>query len=85
MTAPSRLARRVAIASVRGYQVLLSPLVGGQCRFTPSCSEYAIEALEAHGARRGTWLALRRIARCHPFGGWGHDPVPEPPASRRSS
>jgi putative membrane protein insertion efficiency factor len=62
-------------AAVRGYQVLLSPLVGGTCRFTPTCSAYALEALERHGARRGTWLALRRIARCHPWGAAGYDPV----------
>ena len=62
-------------AAVRGYQILLSPLVGGACRFTPSCSAYALEALERHGARRGTWLALRRLARCHPWGSAGYDPV----------
>jgi uncharacterized protein len=62
-------------AAVRGYQILLSPLVGGACRFTPSCSAYAIEALERHGALRGTWSALRRVARCHPWGSAGYDPV----------
>lgn len=62
-------------AAVRGYQILLSPLVGGACRFTPSCSAYAIEALERHGALRGTWLAIRRLARCHPWGPAGYDPV----------
>lgn len=84
MSAPEHLGRRLAVAVVRGYQVLLSPIMGGQCRFTPSCSEYAIGAIELHGAVRGSWLALRRIARCHPFGGWGHDPVPVPPVSRPS-
>ena len=62
---------------VRAYQVLLSPLVGGACRFHPSCSHYAAEAVTRHGAARGGWLGLRRLARCHPFGGHGLDPVPE--------
>lgn len=68
---------------VRGYQLLLSPLKGApSCRFHPTCSAYALEALQAHGALRGGWLALRRIGRCHPFGASGYDPVPpacEPP------
>jgi putative membrane protein insertion efficiency factor len=66
----------IALGFVRAYQVTLSPLVGGACRFTPSCSAYAIEAIETHGAWRGTWLAMRRVARCQPFGGAGFDPVP---------
>lgn len=66
---------RLLQAAIRGYQVLLSPFAGGACRFTPSCSAYALEALERHGARRGTWLALRRLARCHPWGAAGYDPV----------
>lgn len=71
----SMLARGL-VALVRGYQYLLSPWWGGQCRFTPTCSRYAIEALERHGAARGGWLALRRVLRCHPWGGGGFDPVP---------
>lgn len=67
---------RLAIFLIRGYQLLLSPLVGGGCRFTPSCSAYAIEAIQTHGAWRGGWLAARRIGRCHPLGGHGFDPVP---------
>jgi putative membrane protein insertion efficiency factor len=67
---------RVLIAVVRGYQRLVSPLLGPRCRFAPSCSAYAVEALARHGAARGSWLALRRIARCHPFNPGGHDPVP---------
>jgi putative membrane protein insertion efficiency factor len=63
---------------LRGYQIVLSPLVGPACRFTPSCSEYAREALARHGVRGGTALAARRLLRCHPFGGAGFDPVPEP-------
>lgn len=66
----------IALGLVRAYQVMLSPLVGGGCRFTPSCSVYAIEAIERHGAGRGSWLAMTRVARCHPWGGAGFDPVP---------
>ena len=61
---------------VRGYRLVLSPWVGQGCRFQPTCSAYALEALEIHGALRGGWLALRRIARCHPWGGAGIDNVP---------
>jgi len=67
---------RLLILGVRGYQRVLSPLMGGQCRFTPSCSIYALEAIERHGAIRGSWLVVRRVGRCHPWGGGGHDPVP---------
>jgi putative membrane protein insertion efficiency factor len=67
---------KLLIALIRVYQLTLSPLLGGACRFTPSCSAYAREALEIHGARRGSWLALRRLARCHPLGSSGYDPVP---------
>lgn len=68
--------RSIAIFLIRGYQLLLSPLLGGNCRFHPTCSEYAIEAMRAHGVVRGSWLTVRRIGRCHPWGGAGHDPVP---------
>ena len=71
--------KRVLLAFLRAYQRVLSPLLGPRCRFLPSCSEYACECLERHGAGRGSWLALRRLARCHPFGKSGFDPVP--PAS----
>ncbi len=64
------------ILGVRAYQMTLRHAMGGQCRFQPTCSEYAIGALETHGAFRGTWLATRRLLRCHPFGGFGYDPVP---------
>lgn len=58
------------------YRWLVSPLLGPHCRFLPTCSAYALEALEVHGPLRGSWLALGRVARCHPFGGSGLDPVP---------
>ena len=71
------LPRRWLAALVRGYQVLISPLLGPRCRFYPGCSHYAIEAIERHGAIRGGWLAARRIMRCHPLNEGGLDPVPE--------
>lgn len=67
---------RLLLAAIRGYRLLLSPWWGNQCRFTPSCSEYAIEALQQHGSLRGSWLALRRVSRCHPWHAGGFDPVP---------
>jgi putative membrane protein insertion efficiency factor len=68
--------RRILIMFVRAYQTVLSPLLPPSCRYYPSCSAYAIEALEKHGAVRGSWLAMRRIARCNPFRPGGFDPVP---------
>ncbi|HJP22472.1 MAG: membrane protein insertion efficiency factor YidD [Alphaproteobacteria bacterium] len=61
---------------VTAYRYLLSPLLPASCRYAPSCSEYALEALARHGGVAGGWLALRRILRCHPLAGWGYDPVP---------
>ena len=71
-----RLPRTALIYLVKGYQVSLSPLLPPSCRYFPSCSAYAVEALEKHGAIRGSWLAARRILRCHPFRPGGFDPVP---------
>ncbi|HSM05427.1 MAG TPA: membrane protein insertion efficiency factor YidD [Longimicrobiales bacterium] len=64
------------MAVVRFYRGWISPLTPPSCRFTPTCSAYALEALESHGALKGSWLSVRRILRCHPWGGSGHDPVP---------
>lgn len=63
---------------IRGYQRLLSPLLGARCRFHPSCSRYAVEAIKRFGVLRGSWLAARRLTRCHPLNPGGEDPVPEP-------
>lgn len=80
--APGAAARGL-IVLVTAYRWLVAPLLGPACRFAPSCSEYALDALRAHGAARGAWLALRRVLRCHPWGGQGHDPVPPPAGGRR--
>jgi putative membrane protein insertion efficiency factor len=61
---------------IRGYQLVIGPLLGPRCRFYPSCSQYAIEAIETHGASRGVWLTIKRISRCHPWHEGGFDPVP---------
>ncbi|MCC8071564.1 MAG: membrane protein insertion efficiency factor YidD [Bacteroidales bacterium] len=66
----------VLILPIRFYQLSISPMLGQNCRFTPTCSQYAIEALRRHGPFKGLWLALRRVLRCHPWGGSGYDPVP---------
>lgn len=70
--------RRLLIFLIRLYQTILSPFVGQHCRFYPTCSAYALEAVEKHGAARGLWLSLRRLSRCHPWHEGGVDPVPEP-------
>lgn len=72
----SRVLAWPLVQLVRGYRVAISPFLGVNCRFQPTCSTYAIEALEQHGVLRGSVLAARRIARCHPWGGAGYDPVP---------
>ena len=67
---------RLMLLLIRFYQYAISPMLPPRCRYTPTCSQYAVEAVSKHGAFIGGWLALKRIARCHPFGGSGHDPVP---------
>lgn len=66
----------VLVAAIRVYQRTLSHLIGRACRFTPTCSHYGVEAIQRHGALRGSWLTMCRLGRCHPWGGHGHDPVP---------
>ncbi len=68
---------------IRGYQTLISPLFPSTCRYNPTCSHYSIEALKTHGLFRGTWLAIKRIGSCHPWGGNGYDPVP--PSDKKKS
>jgi putative membrane protein insertion efficiency factor len=68
--------RGVLVLAVRGYQLWVSPLLPSACRYYPTCSAYAIEAIEKHGAAVGSWMAIKRIARCHPFRPGGYDPVP---------
>ena len=68
--------RNPLILMIRGYQLWVSPLLPAACRYYPTCSAYAIEAIERHGPVSGSWLAIRRIARCHPFRAGGYDPVP---------
>ena len=67
----------VLIIPIKGYRLILSPILGPSCRFQPTCSSYALEALEKHGLIRGTWLTIKRLAKCHPWGDYGIDPVPE--------
>lgn len=66
----------ILVALLRGYQYAISPFLGRRCRYFPSCSEYAVEAVQKHGALRGGWLGLKRVCRCHPWHPGGYDPVP---------
>jgi putative membrane protein insertion efficiency factor len=68
--------KRLALLPIHLYRLFLSPFLGRQCRYHPTCSAYALEAIGTHGILRGYWLAVRRIGRCHPWGGAGYDPVP---------
>jgi putative membrane protein insertion efficiency factor len=78
---------RLVLGALRGYRTLISPARPPSCRFTPTCSAYALEAIERFGLARGSWLAIRRLLRCHPFHAGGHDPVPAlvPPAEAQPS
>ncbi|MET0294972.1 MAG: membrane protein insertion efficiency factor YidD [Phenylobacterium sp.] len=78
------LYRTCVSGALRAWKLTLSPLIGPACRFAPTCSEYAAEALVSHGPWRGGWLAARRLCRCHPWGGAGYDPVP-PPTPRKAA
>jgi putative membrane protein insertion efficiency factor len=80
MTDPATLALTGAL---RAYKLVVSPLLGHNCRFLPSCSDYAIEAIGTHGPLPGSWLAAKRLCRCHPWGGDGYDPVPPRSCSTR--
>jgi putative membrane protein insertion efficiency factor len=76
---------------IRFYQRVLNPMIkftagpAAGCRFSPTCSNYFLQAVEAHGPLKGSWLGIRRIFRCHPWGGWGYDPVPTPGGSEKSA
>lgn len=76
LAAVREIPARAILVALRGYKLLLSPLFTGSCRYLPTCSDYAAQAVREHGALRGGWLAAKRLARCHPFGGSGLDPVP---------
>lgn len=78
MKAATKLVGMVLLALIRGYQLLISPLFPPSCRYFPTCSDYARQAVGVHGPFKGAWLALTRILRCHPWGGLGYDPVPDP-------
>jgi putative membrane protein insertion efficiency factor len=69
--------KNLLILPVRAYRYFISPMLGDHCRFAPSCSEYALEALQRYGAVKGSWLSVRRLSRCHPWHAGGYDPVPE--------
>ena len=73
---PDGWCARMLISMVRAYQATFASFMGGHCRFQPTCSVYSIDALKTHGARRGVWLTIKRLCRCHPLGGFGYDPVP---------
>lgn len=73
----SRISQGILIGLVRFYQLVISPWTGKSCRYSPTCSQYTIEAIREWGALKGSWLGIKRISRCHPWGGHGHDPVPK--------
>lgn len=79
------LAARLLLVGISGYRRFVSPLLGANCRYEPSCSEYGHEAIGRHGALKGTWLAVKRIGRCHPFHEGGFDPVPGSPTAETST
>ncbi len=78
----SNILARVVVGLIRAYQYLLSPWLGPRCRYLPCCSEYAVAAIRLHGSLYGGWLTIKRLARCHPWGPSGYDPVPESRSDR---
>ena len=76
--------KRLLLSIIRFYQRSISPMFPPACRYSPSCSQYAVEAIERFGAIKGSWLAIKRILRCNPLGGHGYDPVPEKPENKKS-
>jgi len=78
------LLKKLVILPIRAYQVLLSPLLGPTCRYQPTCSHYMVQAIDEWGVIRGVWLGIRRIFRCHPWGGHGYDPVPRNPRKEKA-
>lgn len=76
MAASHSFGSKILIGIVRFYQLVISPMIGSRCRFTPTCSCYAVEALKTHGAVKGSWLSVKRILKCHPLNAGGYDPVP---------
>ena len=81
----SSAAKKIATRLIRGYQLLISPLLGPRCRFTPTCSQYAIEAVNHHGVIKGCWLAGKRLLKCHPLNHGGYDPIPPRPPTNRDN
>lgn len=73
----NKIILKIMLLAIRAYQLMLSPLIGNNCRFTPSCSQYFMEALKEHGILRGSYLGFKRIGKCHPWGKSGYDPVPK--------
>ena len=72
--------KRILLWLIRGYQLILSPVIGANCRHEPTCSRYSFQAIERFGAIKGLWLTLKRVGKCHPWGTWGYDPVPPDPS-----
>lgn len=77
MSILNRFIKSIFMGIIKLYQIAISPMLGASCRFTPTCSAYALEAIQTHGVVRGGWLSIKRIARCHPYHAGGFDPVPE--------
>lgn len=80
-----RIVSLLLLALIRGYQLLVSPFFPPSCRYLPTCSEYAREAVARHGPVKGAWLAVTRLLRCHPWSGWGYDPVPEKESAEKTT